>query len=441
MTLIYLDANSNLINRRRTILIVLIFFTACIFLACCENTGDFTLGEEFIESQTSLDLVDTFSVSLSTVILDEVVTSGTENLLIGNYSDDIFGKISSQGYFQIGIPSDFDVQDDDIYDSLNLILMYNQYYFGDTTQSCKISIHQLTEKIEADEENGITSKTTFSYDPNSIGTIIYTPRPSSADTVFVPISNTVGLDLFTKVKDDSEILTSNESFLNYFQGLVLVCDDSYEGAIIGFNATADDLKLILYTHRIDYSIEKINYEFNVYDSTKQFNHISHDISSTQFNPLVEQRYKLPSSQTNGLSFLQGGIGMVIRVDFPSLDELLLLDRGAIARAQLSVSPIQNDAKDFELPSTLTLYTADKLNRIQAAEVSSTVIIDEEYHEETAYYFEITDYIKEELADSYVDPENGLLIALPSYNLNDTFYRLIIDAESQRTKLKIYYMYY
>ena len=112
-----MNANNRLAINLPIKLSVLIIFISCLFFkACDKNPAKFTLGEEYIESQTDLTLIDTFSVSLSTVILDTVITSGTGSMLIGSYRDDIFGKITSHSYFQIGIPDSFDVEDDDIYD-------------------------------------------------------------------------------------------------------------------------------------------------------------------------------------------------------------------------------------------------------------------------------------------------------------------------------------
>jgi len=204
----------------------------------------------------------------------------------------------------------------------------------------------------------------------------------------------------------------------------------------------------LYTSRGALTTEKINYEFRLENLTKQFNNIIHDFTSTQLNTLFEQRNELSSTKTGGLSFLQGGIGLVIRVDFSSLQEILLFDRGKIAEVQLSISPLRNSYNDFDLPPELILYESDNLNRRnelvlnnQGAVASSTLILDELYQEETTYLFDITKYLNDELADSYVDPEKGLLVTLPSDDLKAGFYRLIMDAQNQNTKLKIYYLSY
>jgi len=419
-----------------------IIISSIIFCACEKNQGSFTLGEEYIESQSELNLIETFAVDLSTVILDTVVTTGTGTLLVGNYRDYVFGKISSRSFFQLGIPDTFNVEADDVYDSLSLVLIYNDYFFGDTTRSQQLSVHRLTENIEAEDDYAITNATTFSYDPVPIGSIIYTPQPNSdMDTVSIKISDDIGRDLFTKLKEDSDILTDNERFIDFFHGLVLMADETYEGAIIGFKS---DVSLILYTRRTDLTTVKINHEFKLEDTNKQFNNITHDFSATQLNALVKQQTELANTVTGGMAFLQGGIGLVIRVDFPALEDLLMFDRGVILKAQLCLSPSPNSYNEFDLPSQLVIYEADQRNLMLddlGGVAYSTLTVDEFYNEETMYFFDITNYLTNELADSYVDPDKGLFITLPLTDLKTTFDRLIIDAQNQNTKLKIYYLSY
>jgi hypothetical protein len=411
-----------------------------VFIAC--NDNKLTLGEKYIESQTDINLIDTLSVSLSTMILDTVVTSNSGSLLVGNFRDGIFGEIASRSYFQIAIPDSFYVEENDVYDSLRLAILYNGYAFGDADRSQQITVHQLTENIELDENSIITSDVSFNYNPDPIGSVVHIPsQHSEADTLFIRIDDRIGLDLFAKMKDNSEYLADDESFMNYFHGLVLMEDDGDEGSIIGFNT---DVKLILYTSRTELAHENINYEFGIEDFTKQFNHIMHDFASTRLNVLDDQKNDLPSAKTDGLSFLQGGLGLVLKVEFPSLPEILLRERGKIVKAQLSISPLASSYSDFKLPSELAVYESDKLNSLldEAGEVALSVLtVDELYKEATVYLFDISNYLIEELADSYVDPDKGLIIALPSSYLNATFYRLVVDAENRNTKLKIYYLSY
>ena len=411
------------------------------FYSCNENPDEFTLGEEFIESRTSFNLIDTFSVNLSTVILDTINTAGTGKIQVGNYDDHTFGKISSSSYFQIGSPESYDVEPDDRYDSLNLVLRYNNDSFGDTNKVQKIIVYQLEENIELADNGNINSHTTYNYNHDPLGAKIYTPKPNSSDdTLFIKISDDIGLDLFSKLKDNSNIVANNESFINYFHGLVLKGDDNYTGAIIGFNAY--DVNLILYSTRVAETSETIKNQFALSDSSKQFNNIAHDFTSADLNSLVEQRSELPASEIGGLSYLQGGTGLVIRVDFPSIREILLYNRGKVTDAKLYLAPLKNSYNDFELPSQLLIYETDNLNRINGYALSSSVLTkDELYNEETYYTFDVTEYLNEELSDYYIDPGDGLIITLPFSELSSGFNRMVADSQNQRLKLKIYYLTY
>ena len=429
-------------------LILLLFLLS--ITACDENPGEFTLGKEYIEYQTSVNLIDTFTVKLSTVIMDTLNTSGGSKILLGNYSDDVFGKIICNSYFQVSNPDSFGMRDSDIYDSLTLVLRYNTYSFGDTTKSQKISVHQLTENIKLDDNSTISNITTFDYNPDPIGSIIYTPLPNNEnDSLSIKIDDAIGLDLFTKLKNDSEVILDYGNFINYFHGIALLTDEAYEGSIIGFEAGEGDVELILHTSRqSSLSIIEIDYEFKLDDIDKQFNNIIHDFSSTGLKTLTEQRVALPINETGGLTFLQGGVGLATRIDFPSLSELLLYERGTILEARLEIAPFFSNLNTFDPPSELSLFECDKINRMEYYTINTQSLTsgddtDSEslYDEESVYSFDLTSYLTDELSDSYIDPEKGLLLTLPSTTIANRFDRMIIDANSLRIKLKIYYLSY
>jgi hypothetical protein len=435
--------NTNKTQFRR-LKLPLILLLILIVMNACEK--DFPVGGKFIVSQTEINLIDTLSVSLSTVILDTLNNCGTGTMLVGNYEDEIFGGFSSKSFFQIGVPETNDVQTDDHYDSLTLVLKYNQYWFGDTTQSLTISAHPLTEKIEYDYDEIIKSETAFDYDPQPIGSITFNPRPNNpVGSISIRLSDELGIDLFTKMMEGDDLLDAAKDFLEYFPGVALVADKTSEGIIIGLSGDPENIKIYLHTSREkDLTEEEIVYRIGMYDYNKQFNNITRDFSATQFNALVEQRYDLPSSKSDDLTFLQGGTGLAIKVTFPSLPEILLRDQGKIVEAKLSISPLKNSYNEFDLPDNLMLYELDKLNRVfdnQSSIASSIKLVDEQYNEQTTFSFDISSYLEYELSDSYVDPEKGLLISLPSYDLRNTFERLIIDADNKKTMLEIYYLSY
>jgi len=428
----------------RIALFSLLLVTAALFvLACSKNTTEPVLGQKYIESQTGLTVIDTFSVRLSTVILDTFITSGTGSMLVGISEDDRFGKISSTAFMQLGIPASYNVKADDVYDSLRLVLTYDQYATGDTTASQKINVYQLREKINLQDEQINTGTVALDYDPVSIGTLIYSPRPHCIpDTLVIPISDAIGQALFSRMQENAADLSDDSHFIEYFHGLMLQPDEAYPGAIVGFTASSAKAGLRLYASRSGLEREKIVNTFSLYDVSAQFNSIRHDFAATPFASLTEQRHALASSLTGGCSYIKGGIGVVIRVDFPTLSELLLRERGKLVEAKLMLAPQKNSYKEFELPSPLILQQADKLNRISATQITTGMLtVDEFYNEETYYTFNLTDYLTRELADSWIDPDKGLIVSLSSSTLKSRLDRLVIDAGNKRTRLKLYYLSY
>jgi hypothetical protein len=419
--------------------------TTLYFFQCDKNAEKFTLGEDYVDSQTSLNLIDTFSVNLSTLLLDSVVTSGTEALLVGNYRDNVCGYIRSSGYFQIGIPSSFDADtiQDDTYDSLCLTMKYSGYVLGDTTIPQKFYLHQLSENIETEDNFRLTSKTSFDYYSEPIGTITFRPDENK-DSISLRINDDIGLDLFTKIKNNSDIVTDTENFLDYFHGLVVIADESNQNCILGFDATAATLKMVLYTTGYGEELESNQYIFGMETTAKQFNNISHDFSGTPLSQLSDQKKNLSAAESGGQCYLHGGIGLGIKIEFPSLPEILLQEVGIIQKAKLIISPLPGSNNDFDLPTYLSIYESTEDNYILYDEevvASAEPVIDDLYHEETAYTFDITNFITEQFYNSYFDPDKNLLLSLPTAYLNSTFNRMITDVPAQSAKLKLYYVSY
>lgn len=419
---------------------ILSLMLSFLIAGCNENPSQFTLGEEFIDSQTNLTVVDTFAVSFSTMILDTVKTSSTGTILVGNYTNENFGRISSQGYFQIGACAD-EILDAEIYDSVEVVVTYSGYYIGDTTRTQEFLAHRLTERISSSDDY-FTNRSAFAYEPTPLGSAVFTPALKSSDTLAIRINDELGLDLFEKMDGRSEIVTESENFINYFNGLVLIPGENSDGLILGFDADSSSAKIVVHSHTTSLTTTEYKHEFPLENSNHQFNHISHDFTATGLSSLAQQRVKLSSTEAAGLSYIMGGVGLVTRIDFPSLPEILLFERGIFPKVELEIATTNKYNSDP--PTDLILYATDKLNNLLSeygSLASTTETTNELFEEETIYTFDLTSYLETEMADSYVDPQAGLLLMIPSSDLRSTFDHLIIDEQNVNTKLKIYYLSY
>src|SRR6478609_1092124 len=133
------------------------FFFLCTLslLSCHKNGGD--VPSPGITMNANTIYVDTFSVEMSTVLIDSLVTSTASRMLAGSYIDADLGKVTASSYFQLslnGIDVDGDGHEDiiaagtvdPVYDSLVLVLPYS-YSYGDNTQNQTFHINRVNQTM------------------------------------------------------------------------------------------------------------------------------------------------------------------------------------------------------------------------------------------------------------------------------------------------------
>ena len=142
-----------------------------------------------------------------------------------------------------------------------------------------------------------------------------------------------------------------------------------------------------------------------------------DVSGLPIEKVATQREEISSNELEKMAYLQAGMGYITRVDFPSLGKILEVEhKNYLYKAVLVLRPVINKDDEVALPENLILYTTDKRNNVVSElsdddgnTVYGNYYYDEYYNENTYYSFDVTDFLYDELADSYVDPDNGLLI--------------------------------
>jgi hypothetical protein len=433
----------------------LVLFTACIgfLFSSCNSENTFIIGEDFVESSTNMTIVDTLTVEMSTVVQDSVPTSKSGAMLIGNYDDTLFGNSDCSGFFQLGLPESIALYEDDIYDSICLIIHYSGYFYGDTNKMMQINVHRVTEDIKVHENGYLYNTSNFGYEADPLGSIYFRPMPgiadsSKADSVQIKLSDAFGLELFSKFVNGSSDVQSDNNFLTYFKGIALLPDKSIRSAIIGFRTAPEYLKMRLFTHRVDQTSVSSTYDFPmVYDRT-QFNHIDYDLSHTLLHYTQDEKTSIPSAALGNKAFVQGYKKIMTKMRFPSMPDLLLNERGIIMKAELIFEPVKGSYKNFGLPGFVILYETNFRNQPinlvynnAGTLTTANLAVDNEYHENTNYTFDITDFITNEIADNYFDTERGLMISLYNTKYQLNFERIVIETKSPAPKLKLYYLTY
>lgn len=421
------------------------------------DAGEFVVGSDYLALSNKVVMIDTVTVEMSTINFDSLVTSSQSRILIGNYDDPIFGKVKSNSYFQLsGSSYALNNSGSDteavnfVFDSISMILKYDNYYYGDTTQVQKFDIHRLTQKVKPNtDDDSFYNNSTLTYSDESLGTISYKPRPTEKDSINIRMNDALGAALFQKIK--SREITNFDSFTEYLKGLVLVPSTSNSSSVIGFSTSTSKVRLYYSKYQADTEDESYYLDFTVLNTDKQFNSISLDKTGTLIQNLPISSSKLSSTATNKQGFIQSGTGVACRIDFPNIKKLKYIsDNGAIVDAKLILKPINNSYSDkYPLADSLKVYVGDNLNRISGSLQSSSGAAvfgilnkkSDEFNENVGYTIPLGNFLQKEMLRS-ADSRSSLILTLPG--ISKSVNRLVLgDQKHQDNKiqLKIYYLSY
>ncbi len=418
-------------------------------ISCSQDEEtNLTLGDEFIDISTYITQTDTFSIEMSTVIVDSLITSNTGVILAGYCDDGELGKITTEGYSKIILPPEtyIDIESEDRFDSLTLVLPYNTYSYGDTNIYQELDVFLLAEEmLRTGESFSFYNNESISYQSNSIGHIRYLPRPNRDSLIEIRIDDELGEALFYKLLYNAEEIQNNDNFQQYIYGIAIVPNKNQNSCIIGFDQSG--IALNLYTSRIssdsDEEAEQDEYVFESY--TYYFSSICSDRSSTDLDDINTQSESLNSSYTRDKSYIQGGTGVLTKIEFPHLNSIMFDQNKLIFSATLWVG-IDINSYDKDFPESLVLYETDENNSFDIQYESkilssSEFYLDEKYHLDTYYTFDITSFLKEQIESGVVNNRN-LLITIPSPEFNTTLNTTYLDASGStesKTKLIISYI--
>jgi Domain of unknown function (DUF4270) len=454
--------------------IIAIFFLIGT-LSCEDPAGQ--IGAELLisEENISTNFTDTVTVKSSTVLLDSNVSSGNDRLLVGRYTDPVFGTTLAKSFFQITNVDSIKANENSVLDSVVINLGY-KYFIGDTTKPQTITVHRVLEKIGQNTGSltkrlleSLDSKNTYfindkvSYDPMPLGSKTqFFARPiikkrTSENTLDSMRSLTIRLDdNFGK-----ELLSLGGkkagsglvNFKEYFKGLSLLPSENDNAAILGFepNNTPSSVKikpsyLGLYYHTRDQkdtlkAFFLVSFASNP-SYNNRFNYIETDKSATALSKLTKPNDSIEPQGPNGEVFIQSSTGIATKIEFPSLKNLVKDGNIALNKVELLLQPkklvestpptnslnlILVDPNDKKRP----LRTATGELAAIASENRQTAQIAFYNTEKNEYVFNITNYIQNVVLGK-ID-NNGLFItATNDFRLN----RLILDKNS--IKLRIHY---
>ncbi|MDW7692418.1 DUF4270 family protein [Flammeovirgaceae bacterium SG7u.111] len=374
-------------NKQNLIKIAFSISLAMSLLQCTDPTQ---IGNDIVEREL-LDVVfiDTISLGMSTIIIsDSLNTANSSRHLIGYVETENIGSMQSKAYFKFQADSVENYPDEDArYKYAEFELVYDGYFYHDTTQEFSLSFHAMKEELELDEDDALYNTSTFPYEQTPLGELIFKPQPRRQKSLLVPLDESFAQAFFeyAQATDEGDFI---EDFYDNYPGFVIEADTNYANCFLGFSTQS---KLTFHYRRSGEDLE-----FTIPSSGLNFNQISNDRSNTELKDLLTSTDAISSKLTDRQSYMNDGVGMGIKINFPSLTEVKeILSKNIVIDAVLVLKPVQGTYGNYRpLPTNLTFYEIDKKNRIlQELSLVNTLYVDEEFGEATEYRIDITEYIK------------------------------------------------
>lgn len=450
-------------------------YNACAFILCflpiaamvsCDKTGFQYDGLLDPEHQTNYTLADTLTAQMRTFQLDSVVTSGSGVILLGEYKDPSFGTLTAGSYFHLLTPASTTTTIDSYakYDSVEFVLKPNKYYYGDSMSTQTINVYQLSKKILLPTtQTALYNNEVWPYNSTPLGTWSGVLRPGVDSIIHIRLPDALGQDLFTKARNHVTALVSQADFLNYFGGIsVQTTSGIGQNVIMGFKGQDTAVYMRVHYHLSDLVSTPQALTFKITDAGLQFNSFKSDRTGTPievFNNIPYpglNRYRSVSSDSTGHAvYIQPSSGLVARLDFPTLTNLVTYGKYTkILKAALVLRPVASSYAEFTLPPRLTLCEVDRNNNILDTLTASTggtmygnLVIDKLMNEQTAYTYDISTFINAQATVTGSDNVHGIMI-MP--NVGDFRGRadrvLISDAKhsssnTNRLTMQVYYLVY
>ena len=351
---------------------------------------------------------DTVNVRISTIIEDSFATSGSTSFLIGRYHDPYLGTVSAKTFLQLTIPSSIpEIPASAKFDSLSFIFRPNDYYYGDTSRSQTIYIHELANAITHSYNNKLYNTSDVAVKPPALGSKKIAIKPRASDSIVIRLNHAKGLELYSKLQQQSADVISATDFLNYFRGISIATGDNDTTAVYGLSGAAGSMVMRVHYHTTIPYPEEHYIDFTSLANDLAFNQLLTNRSGTGLVPGTTGITEIASENSNGFSFMQTGSGLSLKNNFSFLRSILGNTKIIkLLKAELIVRPanLSFDRNKYILPSQLYLVQTDGSNIAGEPVMDSQwcnhsicrPVIDDIYGENNFYRFNITPYINQAL---------------------------------------------
>ncbi len=459
-------------NLRTSQLYLSFFFL--LTLISCEKPSDIGLN---LPGQNQLGTHFEKQAALAATVIhpDSILAFKNDPIAVGKVTDGLLGTISATHYTEIGLNGTnitFEPGPNPNA-SLELVLAYNGFYYGDTTTAIKLNVYKLAKNFVNNQVYFTNTK--ILTDNQLLGSITFKPKPNRetrdgkdfSRLLRIPLDNAFANEFMGKT------FTTQDNFRDFWEGIAIGPDpSSASGSIVGFTPIPDSAKTPLA------KVGGINLRFTNKDNKVQTHNFSfsgtyyyNGTEITRQGPLAtldKPNKELPSQQTNNVTYVQANSGVKTHITFPNITDFKE-NKGNVfinhAELIIPVMPGSINTGNFisPAPPRLFAYEATLGNRIPKTAGGTAIAVQNGNSpafnllspatatfvaDSLHYKFNITSYVQA-LIDKR-KANNGVIItptpednasasaaglAWPgTLNLN----RALIDATGKKMVLRIYY---
>ncbi|WP_229725506.1 DUF4270 family protein [Hymenobacter baengnokdamensis] len=435
---------------------VLLLALGLLATGCSQDVSNIGVGLPTANTNTGAYLVDTLTIRSSTVLRDSVVTSNTNSLLVGRYTDPQLGTITAKSFVRLGLTSSFIPDPTAVYDSLTLVLTLDNYRYGDTTKTQSlVEVHRFT-----DPNNAISATKVSFASPRLTPPPSYSPTLLNYDTIqrknVAPIArarptltslrlhldNNLGRQLLAAGQRGQ--LSTQDALDSYLPGIALTPAPTDDATIIRLSATSSGAGITLYYHLPTDPTTVLSTFFSFAAGNRHFYQVTADrstagaTSSTNFPQMSLQA--VPAALTGQQTFVEGALGLQTRLDFPYLTDIQQYGAHITVTSAQLIAPVPAfsvlQSPFVPAPPPLIVTVADGSNRVQAtylanvpymSGISSLTGLQQGY-----YQWSIATYVQQVLNRNV--PNNGLLLGSVTSALPD---RVVLgSAQNKDSKLQL-----
>jgi len=352
----------------------LLLVLALLAASCTKDVGNIGVGLPDAQTNTGAYLIDTVTIRASTVLRDSVVTSNSDNLLVGRYTDPQLGTLTAKSYFQVGLTGAFHPDPTFVYDSTTLVLHTatvtkpDSYIYGDTTKTQALfEVHRLKDPISITKPSFASPKlTSLEYDTTKLlnyGGVATRGRVRPTQTILrLPLDYSFGSKLF--LNGQMGLLNTQDLFDNFLKGLVLTPAPGDDATIVRLSASTGGAALMLYYHDPTNPTVALSSTFSLASVNRHFYQVKAGRSTAVIKNLPTTSLQSVSSSVTGMAtVVEGALGLQTRLEFPYLTDLQQFGANlTVTNAQITaLVPTATLSPFVPVPPNLTISFTDANN--------------------------------------------------------------------------------